>query len=91
MSIPLSRYGRVFDILPEMIFILDGDQQILDHNRAAADQTGYDPEKLDTLTMRDLLPPEKQEALSRLSASCFSGGRRSLIVNVSSFSGSYPV
>ena len=66
MSIPLSRYGRVFDILPEMIFILDGDQQILDHNRAAADQTGYDPEKLDTMTMRDLLPPEKQEALIRL-------------------------
>jgi len=66
MSIPLSRYGRVFDLLPEMIFILDGDLQILDHNKAAAELTGYDPEKLDALTIRDLVPAEKQEALIRL-------------------------
>jgi len=66
MAIPLSRYGRVFDLLPEMIFILDGDLKILDHNKAAADQTGYEPEKLDALTLRDLIPSEKQEPLIRL-------------------------
>ncbi len=65
MALPLSRYGRVFDILPEMIFILDGDLKILDHNKAAAQLTGYDPDTLDATTMHQLIPASRHEAFIR--------------------------
>lgn len=46
MSIQHSKYGRVFDILPEMIFILDRANKIVDHNQSASTATGYEPEQL---------------------------------------------
>lgn len=66
MSTPTSRYGRVFDLLPEMIFVLDGDRKILDHNKAAADQTGFDQGRLDSMSMDDLLPEDKRDSFARL-------------------------
>lgn len=46
MSFRYSKYGRVFDLLPEMIFILDHANNIVDHNRAASQGTGYEPAQL---------------------------------------------
>lgn len=46
MSVRYSKYGRVFDLLPEMIFILDHANNIVDHNRAASQGTGYEPAQL---------------------------------------------
>ena len=66
MSIPTSRYGRVFDLLPEMIFVLDDDKKILDHNKAASAQTGFTPERLDAMTVDDLLPAEERSSVARL-------------------------
>lgn len=37
-----SKYGRVFDLLPEMIFILDEQHRVIDHNKAAAEVLGYE-------------------------------------------------
>ncbi len=37
-----SKYGRVFDLLPEMIFILDEGHRVIDHNKAAAEVLGYE-------------------------------------------------
>lgn len=36
-----SKYGRVFDLLPEMIFILDDRKSLVDFNKAALDVMGY--------------------------------------------------
>lgn len=61
MAIPLSRYGRVFDLLPEMIFILDGDQSIIDHNLAAAKYSGFSTEQLKAMRLVEMIPPEGRE------------------------------
>lgn len=66
MFIPTSRYGRVFDLLPEMIFVLDSDKKILDHNKSASDQTGFDPARLDAMMLDDLLPPDQRDSVARL-------------------------
>ncbi|MBI3586892.1 MAG: PAS domain S-box protein [Ignavibacteriales bacterium] len=46
MSTRYSKYGRVFDLLPEMIFILDRANNIVDNNRAASHGTGYEAGQL---------------------------------------------
>lgn len=40
MSIRFSKYGRVFDLFPEMVVILDRDENVVDYNRSAAEQLG---------------------------------------------------
>ncbi|MEX2116580.1 MAG: PAS domain S-box protein [Bacteroidota bacterium] len=55
MSTPVSTYGRVFDLLPEMIFVIDG-ETIVDHNPAAKEGMGY--QALTGLSIRSLVPPE---------------------------------
>jgi len=37
-----SQYGRVFDLLPEMVFILDENDEVIDHNLAGSLGLGYD-------------------------------------------------
>ena len=41
-----SQYGRVFDLLPEMVFILDEDEKVIDHNLAARLGLGYDSHRI---------------------------------------------
>ena len=63
MTIRYSKYGRVFDLLPEMIFIVDSDQKIVDHNTAASKETGYDPTDLLNNSLDLILPAEQRRVL----------------------------
>lgn len=68
MTVPLSRYGRVFDLLPEMIFVLR-DGLIVDHNPAASSGTGYTDAQLAELTGDQLAAESFREELAGLIAS----------------------
>jgi PAS domain S-box-containing protein len=50
-----SQYGRVFDLLPEMVFILDEDEEVLDHNLAASLGLGYDSNKVPARFMSEIV------------------------------------
>jgi PAS domain S-box-containing protein len=75
LSYLFSQYGRVLDLLPEMVLILDDQNRILDVNKTAADELGvvarpsrpkyiYDIVPEDDRTMlRDLLPFSDQQTL----------------------------
>lgn len=56
MTTPSSKYGRIFDLVPEMVFILGKNHEIVDHNRAAAERTGFSSKQLAHRTMPDLVP-----------------------------------
>ncbi|HEY6950838.1 MAG TPA: PAS domain S-box protein [Bacteroidota bacterium] len=47
--VKFSEYGRVFDLLPEMVFILDEDETVVDHNLSASVGLGYEANKLPVL------------------------------------------
>lgn len=67
MKVPVSRYGRVFDLMPEMIFVLDEKNRIIDHNLAAAEATQYDRGSLDGMSIEQLVPSDRlREFLSFL-------------------------
>lgn len=59
MSTPVSTYGRVFDLLPEMIFVVDG-ETIVDHNPSAAEGMGV--RTLIGVSVRTLATPESLSA-----------------------------
>jgi PAS domain S-box-containing protein len=63
MALRSSKYGRVFDLLPEMIFIVDSDQKIVDHNVAAATETGHAPVDLLHSSFEIILQPEQRRTL----------------------------
>ena len=63
MAIHYSKYGRVFDLLPEMIFIVDNEQTIVDHNTAAAVDTGYASADLLHNSLEMILPLEQRRVL----------------------------
>jgi PAS domain S-box-containing protein len=63
MALRSSKYGRVFDLLPEMIFIIDSDQKIVDHNITAATETGYDSAGLLHTSFEIILQPEQRRVL----------------------------
>ncbi len=63
MALRSSKYGRVFDLLPEMIFIVDSDQKIVDHNVVAATETGYAPVDLLHSSFEIILQPEQRRTL----------------------------
>ena len=50
-----SQYGRVFDLLPEMVFILDEEEEVIDHNLAASLGLGYDSNKVPMRFMTDIV------------------------------------
>lgn len=58
MKAPFSKYGRVFDLMPEMIFVLDISNKIIDHNLSAAEGTEYDGERLQEMTIEQLVPAD---------------------------------
>jgi PAS domain S-box-containing protein len=66
MAIQFSKYGRVFDLLPEMIFILDRSGKVVDHNKAAALSTRYGIEQLNGMVFRDLVVNEWREATEEM-------------------------
>ncbi|MCX6134193.1 MAG: PAS domain S-box protein [Ignavibacteriales bacterium] len=63
MTVHYSKYGRVFDLLPEMILIVDAEQKIVDHNTAAAEGTGYPSNELLHSSLDLLLPAEQRRVL----------------------------
>jgi len=63
MALRSSKYGRVFDLLPEMIFIVDSDQKIVDHNLAAATETGHTSAELLHSSFEIILQPEQRRVL----------------------------
>ncbi len=50
-----SQYGRVFDLLPEMVFILDEEEDVVDHNLAASLGLGYISNKVPTRFMTEIV------------------------------------
>ena len=62
MSVPLSKYGRVFDLLPEMILVVDG-QLIVDFNPATCELTGYKEEELKEMNLGDLATGDHRDKL----------------------------
>ncbi len=50
-----SQYGRVFDLLPEMVFILDEDEKVVDHNLAALLGLGYDSHRIPSSFLTDIV------------------------------------
>jgi PAS domain S-box-containing protein len=50
-----SQYGRVFDLLPEMVFILDEEEEVIDHNLAASLGLGYNSNKIPTQFMTEIV------------------------------------
>lgn len=69
---PVSAYGRVFDLLPDMIFVIDG-ETIVDHNPSAAQGMGYP--SLSGMSVSKLVPPEDLTAFLDL----FSAGNNNPI------------
>lgn len=65
MTVPLSKYGRVFDLLPDLIFILDGDQTIIDHNIAAAQVSGFKADQLLGIQIKDIIPDGRRAQFSK--------------------------
>jgi PAS domain S-box-containing protein len=63
MALRSSKYGRVFDLLPEMIFIIDSDQMIVDHNIAAATESGHTSTNLLHNSFEIILQPEQRRVL----------------------------
>jgi PAS domain S-box-containing protein len=63
MALRSSKYGRVFDLLPEMIFIVDSDQKIVDHNVTAATEIGYASVDLMHNSFEIILQPDQRRVL----------------------------
>jgi len=58
MSSPaLSKEGRVFDLLPEMIFILDGKSALVDYNKSAVQAMGFESAGRHPVSMREIVVP----------------------------------
>lgn len=66
MTVPVSKYGRVFDLMPEMIFIVDATRRIVDHNKAASDLTRYSTEELLRMTIDQLVENDDRTSLLEL-------------------------
>ncbi|MGA3244854.1 MAG: PAS domain S-box protein [Bacteroidota bacterium] len=72
MTVHYSKYGRVFDLLPEMIFIVDAEQKIVDHNTAAAEGMGYSSNELLHSSLDLILPAEQRRVLMSILKTNFS-------------------
>ncbi len=72
MIVHYSKYGRVFDLLPEMIFIVDEEQKIVDHNIAASSRTGFKSRDLLNSSLELILPPEQRRVLFSILKTNFS-------------------
>jgi PAS domain S-box-containing protein len=66
MKVPLSKYGRVFDLIPEMIFVLNGENKIIDLNSAAESGTGFTAHELQKMGIEEIVSPGDRETLLRM-------------------------
>lgn len=66
MKVPLSKYGRVFDLIPEMIFVLNGENKIIDLNTAAQAGTGFTTKELQAKRIEEIVSPEDRKTLLRI-------------------------
>ncbi len=75
MEVPFSKYGRVFDLFPELIFILDDDLRIVDHNESVARVTGFAAKELHHKQFLQFIPEtqkkEFREVIGRLNDHSF--------------------
>jgi len=60
LSSLFSQYGRVVDLLPEMVLILDGENRILDTNKTAADELGVVAQPSRPKYIFDIIPEDER-------------------------------
>jgi PAS domain S-box-containing protein len=65
-SFLFSEYGRVVDLLPEMVLILDNENRILDANKTAADELGVVVRPSHPKSIFDILPDEERTVFRNL-------------------------
>ena len=65
-SFLFSEYGRVVDLLPEMVLILDDENRILDVNKSAADELGVVVRPSHPKSIFDILPEDDRSALRNM-------------------------
>lgn len=61
-----SKYGRIFDLLPELILILDDGKKIMDHNAAASAKLGLSAEELHGREVDSIVVESGREAIASL-------------------------
>lgn len=61
-----SKYGRIFDLLPELILILDDGKKIMDHNAAASAKLGLTAEELHGREINSIVAESGREAIASL-------------------------
>ena len=66
-------YGRVLDLLPEMIFVLDSENRIVDCNQSVKRLMACNGSELPTKTLREIIPADEWV---RFQASLENGGRQ---------------
>ena len=60
LSFLFSQYGRVVDLLPEMVIILDDENRILDTNKTAADELGVVARPSRPKYIFDIIPEDER-------------------------------
>lgn len=66
LSFLFSQYGRVADLLPEMVLILDDEHRIIDVNKTAADELGVVVRPPKPKYIFDIVPEEDRSVLRGL-------------------------
>ncbi len=60
-----SRYGRIFDLVPEIILVLDEQHRVVDYNTAAQDKLRMSVDGWTGRELQSLVPPSKWEVVAR--------------------------
>ncbi|HLF19887.1 MAG TPA: PAS domain S-box protein [Bacteroidota bacterium] len=60
-----SRYGHVFDLFSDIVFVLDGELKIVDHNAPASDATGFTPKDLHLKPIFELIPKQTRNEFKK--------------------------
>ncbi|MEX0735901.1 MAG: PAS domain S-box protein [Bacteroidota bacterium] len=61
-----SKYGRIFDLLPEIILIVDEGKKIVDHNAVASAKLGLSPDELNGREIGLIVAESGREAITSL-------------------------
>lgn len=59
-----SKYGRIFDLLPEIILIVDEGRRVVDHNAAASAKLGLSSEALHEREIEKVIAESGREAIA---------------------------
>lgn len=66
MPVSFSKYGRVFDLFPDLVFVLDEELKIVEHNEPASTSTGFTSVQLRLKPISDLLAGDSRPELKRV-------------------------